>query len=209
MILAATPPISRWDWSSCEIMFWKTLTRDWDSQEHTGGWFYRNETMSEGILPTLASGKRLLCGLTSSSLLRSHFACGSFPDGRRHVSEKPNRLALCNVCAPAILLTSRACCCWFGILFCLTTGKTDKEDSPVQLGRHSNKARGEKTHKLLNGGRPSCSWDSQVLHRQGNLSGASDVKPDPWGFRSCVQEMKKIRKKAHLTEGKKLHRTLT
>lgn len=52
-----------------------------------------------------------------------------------------------------ILLTRRECCCWLGVLFCLTTGKRDKDDSPVQPGRFLNKARKKvkRTGSLMKG----------------------------------------------------------
>jgi hypothetical protein len=67
------------------------------------------------------------------------FICGSFPD---IISQKKNLIivALHNVCAPTILLASSVCCYWLGILFSLTTGKTDR-DSPAQFGRVSHKGK--------------------------------------------------------------------
>lgn len=85
----------------------------------------------------------------------------------QYVSEKLNHWALCNVCAPTILLTRRACYCWFGVLFCLTAGKRDKDDSPVQRGRFLSKARKKqnKKNRLLKAGCPRWSQDSKPCTR--------------------------------------------
>lgn len=110
-------------------------------------------SLNSGII-----GKCLLYGFTSSSFLGSHF-CIWFISWY-YVSEKPNHSALCNVCTPTILLTREAWF-WLGILFCLTIEKTYKDNSPVQLGRCSNKDGKNKKNKLLNDGRPRFSWESQ------------------------------------------------
>lgn len=88
------------------------------------------------------------------------------------MSQKPNRCALCSVCAPTDLLTRKACR-RFGILYCLITGKTDKEDSPVHLGRLAKEARKKeekkkRTSSLMRGG-PDAPGNSRVPHREGNV----------------------------------------